>query len=180
MGEVKPDITFKYHPNVWNMDIFSQNADGQLSICQCCRKSTKYFLESMYCKENINCICPECVKSGKAAERFGGTFIQDAEVDKVKSTEKIDELMKRTPGYISWQGEHWLACCKDFCEYIGEVGIEDLKKMGIAEQVISEYEKDNPNDYYEDCLEYLGNGIMQGYLFRCLHCGKYRLWVDAD
>ena len=52
--------------------------------------------------------------------------------------------------------------------------------MGIAETLISEYEENNPDDYYEDCMEYLGNGIMQGYLFRCLHCNKYHLWVDAD
>ncbi len=173
-------INFKYHPNVWDMNIFSKNADGTKAICQCCGQETEYYLEIMYCRENIQCICPECVASGRAAEKFNGTFIQDAEIDKVSDKEKTDELLKRTPGYISWQGEHWLACCNDFCQYIQEVGIEDLKSMGIAEQVISEYEADNPEDYYEDCMEYLGNGIMQGYLFRCLHCGKYRLWVDVD
>ena len=173
-------VFFKYHPNVWSMDVFSKSVNGETLTCQCCRKKTEHYLEMMYCKEDIVCICPECVSSGKAAEKFNGTFIQDAELDKVNSLEKIDELMKRTPGYISWQGEHWLACCNDFCKYIGEVGIDDLKKMGIAEQVISDYERDNPDSYYEDCMEYLGNGIMQGYLFKCLHCGKYRLWVDAD
>ena len=24
------------------------------------------------------------------------------------------------------------------------------------------------------------NGQTQGYLFQCLHCGRYLLWVDAD
>lgn len=173
-------VFFKYHPNVWEIGVFSKSVNGEIVTCQCCDGKTEYYLEKMYCKEDIECVCPECVASGKAAEKFNGTFIQDAEIDKVDSVEKIDELMKRTPGYISWQGEYWLACCNDFCQYIGEVGIDDLKKMGIAEQVISDYEKDNPYNYYEDCMEYLGNGIMQGYLFQCLHCGKYRLWVDAD
>lgn len=172
-------IKFKYHPNVWKMDVFSKSNDG-MKICECCGKPTEYFLEFMYCEEDVSCICSECVASGKACEKYKGTFIQDAELDKVHDENKIKELTQCTPGYISWQGEHWLACCGDFCEYIGEVGIEDLKKMGIAEQVISDYENDNPDDYYEGCMEYLGNGIMSGYLFRCLHCGKYRLWVDAD
>ncbi|EKQ57606.1 MAG: hypothetical protein A370_00738 [Clostridium sp. Maddingley MBC34-26] len=162
------------------MNVFSKSVNGQTLTCQCCKKKNGCYLEMMYCEEDIVCICPECVSSGKAAEKFNGTFIQDAEFDKVDSLEKIDELMKRTPGYISWQGEHWLACCNDFCQYIGEVGVDDLKKMGIAEQVISDYERDNPDSYYEDCMEYLGNGIMQGYLFKCLECGKYRLWVDSD
>lgn len=33
----------------------------------------------------------------------------------------------------------------------------------------------------EDVREYLvKDGSLCGYLFRCLHCGKYHLWVDAD
>lgn len=174
------EIKFRYHPNVWSMNVFSKRDDGQTSVCQCCGQETEYYLEKMYCRANIECLCPECVASGKAAEKFNGTFIQDAEFDQVSDKEKIDELKRRTPGYVSWQGEYWLACCDDFCQYIGEVGIEDLEEMGIAEQVISDYEEDNSDDYYEDCMEYLGNGIMHGYLFRCSHCGKYRLWVDAD
>ena len=33
----------------------------------------------------------------------------------------------------------------------------------------------------EDVEEYLvKDGSLCGYLFQCLHCGKYHLWVDAD
>lgn len=174
------EIKFKYHPNVWKQNVFSHKKDNKRSICQCCENETEYFIENMYSIEDVNCICPDCVANGKAAEKFDGDFIQDAECEKVSDKKKINELFKRTPGYISYQGEHWLACCDDFCAYIGEVGIKDLKEMGIAETLISEYEENNPDDYYEDCMEYLGNGIMQGYLFRCLHCNKYHLWVDAD
>ena len=173
-------IQFKYHPNVWKQDIFSENKGDSLAVCQCCGRQTEYFLEMMYTSEKVNCICPECISTGEAADKFQGTYIQDAELDNVNDQVKIDELFKQTPGYISWQGEHWLAHCGDFCAYLGEVSIDDLKKMGIAEQVVADYENDNPEDYYEDCTEYLGNGIMSGYLFQCLHCGKYRLWVDAD
>ncbi|MFQ6786508.1 MAG: CbrC family protein, partial [Streptococcus salivarius] len=32
-----------------------------------------------------------------------------------------------------------------------------------------------------DVAEYLvKDGSMCGYLFRCLHCEQYHLWVDAD
>lgn len=34
---------------------------------------------------------------------------------------------------------------------------------------------------FEDVEEYLvKDGSLCGYLFKCLHCGKYHLWVDAD
>ena len=37
------------------------------------------------------------------------------------------------------------------------------------------------NIEFEDVREYLvKDGSLCGYLFRCLHCGKYHLWVDAD
>lgn len=76
-------INFRYHPNVWNMNIFSKNTDETTSVCQCCGQETEYYLGNMYCKEDIECICLECVASGKAAEKFDGTFIQDAEFNKV-------------------------------------------------------------------------------------------------
>lgn len=46
----------------------------------------------------------------------------------------------RTPGYCSWQGEYWLACCDDYCEYLGDVGYEELKEMNL-EYLIEEYKK---------------------------------------
>lgn len=33
-------IKFKYHPNIWNMNVFTKNDDGQTSTCQCCEKKT--------------------------------------------------------------------------------------------------------------------------------------------
>lgn len=172
-------IKFKYHPNIWEMDIFDENSNGKDVVCQCCGEKTKFYYTNMYTTEDVECICPKCIASGKAAEMFQGEFIQDAEVDKVNDPKKIKELFNCTPGYISWQGEFWLACCDDFCEFIGEVGIEELNKMGILDQVVDDYERHNPDTYYEGCKEYLGNGVLYGYLFRCLHCGKYKIWVDS-
>ena len=60
----------------------------------------------------------------------------------------------------------------------GTVGTRELEEMGIAEQVLAEYEA---RDEFQDVAEYLvKDGSMCGYLFRCLHCEQYHLWVDAD
>ena len=54
----------------------------------------------------------------------------------------------------------------------------ELEELGIADQVFEEYDARNE---YESARLYLEKcGSMAGYLFRCLHCGKYHLWVDTD
>ena len=86
---------------------------------------------------------------------------------------KISCFFCQTPGYSSWQGEHWLSCCQDYCAYLGTVGTRELKAMGIAEQVLADYEESGG---YQDIEEYLvKDGPLCGYLFRCLHCQKYQI-----
>ena len=61
---------------------------------------------------------------------------------------------------------------------MGTVGTRELKAMGIAEQVLADYEE---RGEYQDIEEYLvKDGSLCGYLFRCLHCQKYQIGVDAD
>lgn len=166
---------FKYHPNLYNDDIVIFDKE----TCQCCGKEVEAYIDQIYTSSDIECICLECVANGLAAKKFNAQFIQDAQ--KVSDPKKIDELFHKTPGYTSWQGEYWLSCCDDFCEYIGRVGIEELEKLGIKNQVLKEFLK--KNDYFDmidlkECLE--KDGDMTGYLFRCSHCGKYHLWVDES
>ena len=84
-----------------------------------------------YSAEDIDCICLSCIHDGSAAEKFGAEFVQFAE--EVSDPEKRDELFRRTPGYMSWQGENWLACCDDYCAYLGTVGIRELEELGIKD-----------------------------------------------
>lgn len=172
-------IHFKYHPNIYDLDIFHEAEEGSYPICQCCGQETKFSYQTMYSRESVDCLCPQCIASGDAAKKFNGQFVQEAEDFKVNDENKRQELYYRTPGYISWQGEYWLACCEDYCAYIGEVGTKELEEMGIADEVFAEYDS---RDYgYEDVRAYLVKaGSMAGYLFQCLHCKKYHLWVDAD
>lgn len=171
---MQSDIKFKYNPNLNDLGILVKGN----AVCDCCRKEIDLYYPTMYCRENVKAICLNCIHDGRAAAKFNGSFVQDAETNKVSDQKKTAELFLRTPGYISWQGEHWLACCDDYCAYLGEVGIKELEELGIAEEVISECETRNE---YEGIREYLfKGGSMNGYLFQCLHCNKYQLWVDAD
>ena len=167
---------FKYHPDPLETGSFEE---GEEKICPCCgNKSKVYYSSFPYCSENVEYICPTCISNGEAAKKFDADFVQNAEWHGEPDMEKDDELFHRTPGYMSWQGEYWLSCCDDYCAYMGTVGTRELKAMDIADEVIEEYVK---RGAFEDIGEYLvKDGPMCGYLFKCIHCGKYHLWVDAD
>jgi len=167
---------FKYHPDPLETGSFEE---GEEKICPCCgNKSKVYYSSFPYCSENVEYICPTCISNGEAARKFDAEFVQNAEWHGENDKEKDDELFHRTPGYMSWQGEYWLSCCDDYCAYMGTVGTRELKAMDIADEVIEEYVQ---RGAFEDIGEYLvKDGPMCGYLFKCIHCGKYHLWVDAD
>ena len=166
---------FRYHPDPLGTGAFKE---GEAKTCPCCgKKSTVYYSTMPYCIENVSYLCPLCISSGEAAKKYDATFIQDSEWRGKPDKEKDEELFCRTPGYISWQGEYWLSCCGDYCAYLGTVGTKELKAMDIADEVFEEYAARNE---FEDVEEYLvKDGSLCGYLFTCLHCKKYHLWVDA-
>lgn len=77
-------IVFKYHPNVYDNDII----EHENGVCQCCEKKVNEYCSTMYCIDDVHCICLECISDGKAAEKFEGVFIQDAESGLVSDPQK--------------------------------------------------------------------------------------------
>ena len=172
---------FRYHPDPFKTGVFK---DDVSVVCECCEQTTDaYYCGSIYCVADVNYLCPHCIASGAAAAKFDASFIQDADPlppGAADAQAKTDELFKRTPGYFSWQGEHWLVCCDDYCEFLGDVGTKELQDLGIAEEVFAEYAL-RGEFAVEDVQGYLvAGGDMAGYLFRCTRCGKYKIQVDAS
>lgn len=167
---------FIYHPDPLATGAF---VEGEAKVCPSCGKESNIYYDLIpYCIDNIKNLCPFCIANGLAAEKFDAEFVQDAEWSGQTNPEKDKLLFCQTPGYSSWQGENWLSCCQDYCAYLGTVGTRELMDMGIAEQVLADYEE---RGEYQDIEEYLvKDGSLCGYLFRCLHCQKYQIWVDAD
>jgi len=157
----------------------SQSHGDRFALPRPLRKESNVYYDLIpYCIDNIENLCPFCIANGLAAEKFDAEFVQDAEWSEQTNPEKDKLLFCQTPGYSSWQGENWLSCCQDYCAYLGTVGTKELKEMGVAEQVLADYEE---RGEYQDIEEYLvKDGSLCGYLFRCLHCQKYQIWVDAD
>ena len=171
--------TFKYHPNPIGTGAFKQ---GEPHTCDCCGKQTEIWYENpFFTAQDVNCLCPDCIASGAAAVKFSGEFQDCASTDHVSDPEKVRELTERTPGYCGWQQEYWLAHCDDFCAFLGYVGWDDLVKMGIDKEIEQNYNQDICGFDLEDLKNYMRNdGSMQGYLFKCLHCGAHLLYADCD
>ena len=177
-GSEKAPPKFRYQPNCYENGVFRKARDGEESACRRCGEHAQYYCDRMYAEEDPGRVCPECVASGAAARKFGGVFVKDAQGISGGS-DRRDELFRRAPGYRSFEGEAWLAHCDDYCAFIGHVGVKELARMGIADEVFGDYEK--TEGAWEGVREYLAkDGSPAGYLFRCLHCGKYRLQADLD
>lgn len=168
---------FKYHINPIETGAFQTDKNV---ICDCCGKETSIYYDGpFYSVADVEYLCPECIASGRAAEKFDGDFQDAFSADKVSDDEKLDELIHRAPGYCGWQQEYWLAHCDDFCAFKGYVLWKDIVKMGLEKEIEENYREElNRIDFntVEECLK----GSMQGYLFQCLKCKKHLLYIDCD
>ncbi|MDO5690702.1 MAG: CbrC family protein [Tissierellia bacterium] len=166
---------FRYHPDPLATGAFELG----LKTCPCCeRESNVFYVLQPHSQKGLENICPECIATGQAAEKYRVSFIEDAEMLDPENREKTEELFSRTPGYLNWQGEYWLTCCNDYCAYLGAVGTKELEAMGVYDEVVAEFEARNQCPDIHDWL--IKDGQISGYLFQCLHCCKYLLWVDGN
>lgn len=170
----KERIEFKYHPNFYESEML-EKGEGS---CNCCGAKVEEYYSTMYCVEDVDCICIPCIASGKAAEKFDGTF-SDYPEEYASDENKTDELLKRTPGYISWQGEHWQTCCDNYCAFLGDADSEVLEQLGICDELIAKYNQEYDMDLVKEDFD-PECGCMSGYLFQCLHCKKYKFVADCD
>lgn len=173
--------SFRYHPNPLETEAFMVS-DSPV-VCDCCGESALVYYEGpFYSVETIDYLCPKCISSGRASKEFDGEFQDECSLEGgVDDPEKLDELIHRTPGYHGWQQEYWRTHCGDYCAFVGYVGYRELKQMGIVDEIMDDSVWDEWGTEREKMLEAMVNGgSVQGYLFQCLHCGKYRLWIDCD
>ena len=128
-------------------------------------------------------MCPAFCPHPPACEKYDGSFQYIASLDSVSDDAKAAELLRRTPGYEALQQEYWRAHCDDYCAYLGVVSYADLLDMGIVDEVMDDAIWEQHFSQYDpkEIILLLEKGSQtQGYLFQCLHCGKYLLWVDND
>lgn len=176
---------FKYHPNAYQLDIFTQES-GICSVCHQ-QRSIKYNL-GLYSVDEPEYICPWCIANGQAAEKYNGDFNDYCSIEGVSehysepnpmhiSEQALDIITQKTPSYAAWQQEVWLVHCDEPCAFLGYVGMKEI--MPYFDDVKADIEQSGYD--IEDIKNALSaDGEMVGYFFECVHCGKKRLHIDCN
>ena len=130
-------------------------------------------------------ICPWCIGDGSAAA-CGVTFNDSTIYPAFHSTPQMnaedrDLVEHRTPGFTTWQGNHWLICCGRACVYLGEADAADLRGRW-AGAVPSMFDG---LDLPQQQADYIVKKIRRGadpcaYVFQCHVCGGLRAYWDCD
>jgi uncharacterized protein CbrC (UPF0167 family) len=86
-----------------------------------------------------------------------------------------------TPGFVTWQGYEWLACCGRACVYVGEAESDDLRGRW-AGAVPSMFEgQDLRPDRIEEIIDAVTiEGSVCAYVFQCRICRGFRGFWDCD
>ena len=180
---------FKYHPD----PILTGSIQAREVRCICCAEIKGYiyvgpiFIGSDLEDELDEALCPWCISSGLAHEKYRAEFNDIASIGgydpltrNTVSNEIKEAVAYRTPGFYGWQQERWLVHCSDACAFLGPAGKEEVDKYKSQELLDSlRKDMDMNEDEFGDYLNSLDNEYgPTAYIFRCLHCGKYMGYSD--
>jgi uncharacterized protein len=179
---VEPLPPFRYHPDPLATGSIKPGDD----VCVSCGCSRGFiYVGSVYAERDLgDRLCPWCIADGTAAERYDAEFTDVGfGVPDDVSSETLEELSRRTPGFIGWQEEHWLYHCRDAAAFLGRAGWHELQRTPEALDVLRR-DQDEYGFSARELEEYLAgldkDGSSTAYLFRCLHCGTHLAYSDFE
>ncbi|MGY5765219.1 CbrC family protein [Brachybacterium sp. DNPG3] len=115
-------------------------------------------------------LCPWCLAAG--VPEVPGLLV---DVDPGASEESARAVVRRTPGFSTWQGTRWLAHCGEAAAYRGTAGWEDVEPLPAARAAII------ADGWDPEVLVHLRrDGDLVAYLFRCVRCGEDLAYADAS
>lgn len=176
---------FRYHPDPLATGMI-QPSDAE---CVCCGEARGYvYVGPVSAVEDYEeCICPWCIADGSASEQLDATFADEDGVggygdwDPVPEA-VVDEVCRRTPGFVGWQQERWWTHCGDAAEYLGNAGRDEA--IAAGKEFLNAIRAEAGIESDEEWNDYLGALSLEygptAYLFRCRHCGKLGGYSDTD
>lgn len=169
---------FRYHPD----PIATKSVEQSTVVCKCCNKSRGFIYNaSVYSQVSLrDSLCPWCIADGSAAAKFQAIFSDDQPLAVAGVPEDtIEEITTRTPGFVSWQQEVWLCCCKDACEFHGDASLEELRSLagGHLVNALAEW-RCTEQQWRQLLTRYAPGGNPAIYKFVCRHCGVKRYSLD--
>jgi len=129
-------------------------------------------------------ICPWCIHDGIAAAQGitfnDSTIYPDFPSAKQMSSEDKALVEERTPGFETWQGNHWLMCCGRACVYLGEADSTDL--LGRWSSAVASLFEDEPDwsaAEKADLVAHVRKGAGPcAYVFQCRICSQLKGFWD--
>lgn len=109
-------------------------------------------------------------------------------IEPCSNSDAKTEVIYKTPTVFSMQEFLWPSCCDDLCRYEGNLADEwhDVSKIeSEIDPLIIEAVKRNET-FVEigrplgELIEALNQNYAGVLVFRCLHCGEYRVIIDLD
>jgi uncharacterized protein len=170
---------FRYHPH----PIATGSVKPSDKACRCCDQSRGFvYSASVYAVEELNeAICPFCIADGSASKKFDAMFVDSHPLLPGISKQIVEEVTRRTPGYVSWQQEVWLACCDDACEFHGDVPRNELRALDeeALREVLSDLQLTS-SELRVFVKLYVPGGDPAVYKFVCRHCRRIRYGIDCS
>ncbi|QZA81949.1 CbrC family protein [Deefgea piscis] len=175
---------FKYHPDpVSTGSIIKSDA-----VCECCGQSRGYiYTGPVYAEDEIDYICPWCIADGRAHQELEASFTDEDGIGGGGSwcavtSEIIEEVAYRTPGFSGWQQEQWWTHCDDAAQFLGRAGKEELLVLGTDAVLAIQDSTGLPDgtewDRFLNALD--KDGSPTAYIFRCQKCGALGGYQDCD
>ena len=172
---------FTYHPD----PLKTGSVEASEARCVCCGRERGYiYVAPVYAAEKLTSqLCPWCIADGSAAERFGATYSDGHSLIQAGVPEAvIEEVTQRTPGFHSWQGEDWKACCGDACEFHGQASRAHLLALDASalEHFLSltHWTPEQWTEFVSDVYEPGSSPAI--YHFACRKCPKTKYGWETD
>ena len=171
--------TFKYHPD----PLGTGSIEVSDSVCECCGRERGYaYSAAIHAAQDVEVVCPWCIADGSLGRKFDATLVDEHPlVTAGLSSAIVDEVTRRTPGYVSWQQESWIACCDDACEFHGDAPRAEIRSLDAAGLSSLSSESGFSVDDLRSIVEhYEPGGSPAFYKFVCRHCRRVRYNGDCD
>lgn len=173
---------FKYHPD----PIATGSIEEEEITCAACGLVKPFvYVGPVYSEADLErSICPWCISSGLAHDKFDAEFTDSSGIGDGDSedtpVEVVEEVAYRTPGFSGWQQERWLVHCEDACAFLGPAGKKELAAYNNRDLLESlRADLDMTYAEFQDYFEGMNReGGPTAYVFRCLHCGKLQGYSD--
>ena len=173
---------FRYHPD----PLRSGSIEPSTAKCSVCGQARGYvYTGPAYAAADLSGrLCPWCIGSGEAHQRFAVTFTDsEALADEIPAA-AVEEILERTPGFNTWQSGSWPACCDDATAF--------LSPLGFAEVRASHHELEGPIvSHIVHGLHISGSAALRLlealqrensptlFLFQCSQCGQFHFHIEA-